>query len=347
MTHQCLVLKMDKNYVRTNNFVKFTVDLFDHTFMEDCLQATFSQVIHLLNRDIIGLKQLLKIYNFYKLKNEGMLKEFVYIGFDPIVVKLCNMNNIKIIADILEPFPEAFSANLLHRLYLNYMEKYITKNSDIVLTVTEEETENLKNKYKLDNVYTIRNFPDMGVFKKTNNKYSEFSIVYFGIFGQYRDLGPVTKAISNLQKENTDVHFHIIGHKELLSQVHCDCIYHGWLNNENAVEIISRCHVGIAPYESALHTNLTLQNKSFQYAACNVIPISTDLKPLHKYRGLIELVQNNDTYEWYKKIVKYYEMWKNENLIFNQRDILIKNNWTANAEWKKLYIILKDRLSKV
>ena len=354
MTHNCLVLNMDKEYVRTSNFVKFTADFFDHTFMEDCLQAlegekTFRhRMRYLPNKNIIG-RQILKLYDFYRLKKEDMLVEFAYIAnLDPVLVKLCNINNIKIISDIMEPFPEAYSVNRIHHLYLRNIEKYVTKNSDIVLAVTEEETENLKNRYKLDNIYTIRNFPDRDVFKPTNNKkFDEFSVVYFGIFAQSRDLGLVTKAISKLQKENYNIRFHIIGPKELLSQVHCDHIYHGWLNNETAAKIISRCHVGVAIYMNTLHGNLTLQNKSFQYAACNVIPISTELKPLYKYRDLIELVLDNDVHEWYKKIIKHYTMWKNENLVFNQREILIRNNWVAQVEWEKLRVVLCNQLTKV
>jgi len=307
---KCLIFNTEKDYVRTKNFIRFTDDIFNHKI-------------------VAGKSGILKILNVFRIRKKG----WAYIpNFDPLLIFFCRLFGVKTISDILEPFPEMSS--FYQKIFQRILERIAVKNSSLVLAVTEEETENLKRKYSANNIVTVRNFPDLDDFKPAKIKFKEFSIVYFGVCMPSRDLTNATKAIANLQKEHK-LDFHVIGNKNLLSQTFCEYKYHGWLNHEKSANIIGKCHVGIAPYENNLHCNLTLQNKSFQYAACNTLPLSTNLKPLQKYKDIIRTT-GNSIEEWQKKIEKVYYLWKKKKIKFNQRNTLIKNKWTAEDEWKNL-----------
>jgi hypothetical protein len=324
---KCLIFNTEKDYVRTKNFIKYTGGLFEHEFYETKTKIPF-------------LSQLNKFIKLSKLKKNN----WVYVpNLDPILVLMCRILNIRAISDILEPHPEMHKG--VSRAFFSILERIAVKNSAIVLAVTREETENLKNKYKTNNLLTIRNFPDIGDFKPTRTKFKDFSIVYFGVCMPSRDLTNATKAIDNLQKEHK-IKFHIIGDKKLLSQTFCKYKYHGWLDHEKSSDIIGKCYVGISPYENNGHCNLTLQNKAFQYAACNTIPLSTNLGPLQKYKEAV-LTTDNSVKGWQKEIEKLYSLWEKRKLKFNQREIILKNNWAAENEWKKLGLFLIKRECKI
>jgi len=315
---KCLIFNTEKDYVRTKNFIRFTGGIFSHKIVTD-------------------RSRILKILNIFRIRKNG----WAYItNFDPIVLLVCRLFGVKTISDILEPFPE-MSDSLFQRIFQSILERVAVKNSSLVLAVTEEEAKNLKRKYNPGNILTIRNFPDINEFKPSKSKFKNFSIVYFGVCMPSRDLTNATKAISNLQKEHK-INFNIIGDKKLASQTFCKCKYHGWLNHEKSSGIIGKSHIGIAPYENNAHCNLTLQNKAFQYAACNTIPLSTNLKPLQKYKEIIRTTENS-VKGWQKEIENLYVLWGRNKLKFNQRKILISNDWTAEDEWEKLDSFLKKR----
>ena|GEM_PF-5257939 len=314
--HKCLIFNTEKDYVRTKNFVKYTKDLFEHEFVSP------KSRLH----KILSLKRNCWAY---------------MPNFDPILLRMCNLLNVKVISDILEPHPEMHSSFILKKFY-GLLEKDSVKRSNIVLTVAEEETANLKKKYNAKNIFTIRNFPELFDFKPSKRKFRRFIIIYFGVYAPSRNLKNVTKAIAKLQKEH-EIDFLVIGDKRLLSQVHCNHRYFGWLNHNKASNLIGKSHIGICPYENSLHCNLTLQNKAFQYAACNTFPLSTSLKPLRNYKKLIGLVKDNSIENWYGEIKTVYFSWKNKKLKFNQREILIENKWVAKDEWSKLNEIIGKR----
>ena len=315
---KCLIFNTKKDYVRTKNFIRFTDSIFNHKIVTE-------------------KSRILKILEVFRIRKDG----WAYIpNFDPLLIFFCRLFGVKAIADILEPFPEMQDSSA-NRLFQNLFERIAVKNSSLVLTVTEEETDNLKQKYKTNNLLTIRNFPDINDFKPTKTKFKDFSIVYFGVCMPSRNLTNATKAIARLQ-ERYKIDFQVIGDKNLLSQVFCKYKYHGWLNHEKSSKIIGKCHIGIAPYENNIHCNLTLQNKAFQYAACNTIPLSTDLRPLHKYNLIIKTADNSIE-GWQKEIGRLYDLWEQNRLKFNQRKIILRNKWIAEDEWKKLEIFLKKR----
>jgi hypothetical protein len=318
---RCLIFNTDKDYVRTKNFIKYTDNIFNHKIMAE-------------------KSRILKILNVFRIRKRG----WVYIpNFDPILLFFCNLFGVKSISDIMEPFPEAYSG--IKGKFNGILERFAVKNSCLALTVTGEETENLMRKYKTNNLLTIRNFPDIDDFKPSKTKFKDFSIVYFGVCMPSRDLTNATKAINELQK-NYKIDFHIIGDKKLISQTFCKYNYHGWLEHDKSSKIMGKCHTGISPYEYNKHCNLTLQNKAFQYAACNVIPLSTNLKPLQKYKAAIKTTENSIE-EWEKAIEKLYYLWKKNKLKFNQRKIILKNKWIAENEWKKLGVFLEKKFCKI
>ncbi|EKQ54490.1 MAG: hypothetical protein B655_0744 [Methanobacterium sp. Maddingley MBC34] len=341
MLSHCTILNLDPDYVRTRNFINNTSSFLDHEIGEDLLYTQRKP-----NWFFVGgtfpFNQIKKAYEVHKLNQLKVLGDYVYLGFDPITLRSIKFINgkSKIISDLLEPYPEAYGTNPIYKAYFSKVERFIVKNSQIVLSVTEEETQNLEKKYGMGNIHTIRNFPDTDVFKSSPGKFENFSIVYFGISCPSRDLHPVEEAIALLQKNYTSIDYHIIGPPELDKKSGINCIYHGWLDDEEAANIIGQCHLGIAPYNQNLHTQLTLQNKSFQYAACDVLPLSTHLKPLNKYQELIKLVEANSSDYWYVELEKLYNSWQKGKLQFKQREILIKNGWTAQDEWKKLKFLL-------
>ena len=317
---KCTIFGSNPEYVRTANFLKYTKSVFKHV-----CPTPFGE-------RIFGLRQLNKIRKIRTLARKNLLGEYVYIqGLDPILLSMCRRYGIKVITDVLEPFPEA--EGYRRSFYLSMIEKYVVSNSDLVLTVCDEEKYNLVRKYGHKNIVTVKNFADIDVYKPTRSKFNDFSIVYFGSFRPSRSLEYVTLAIAQLQKE-FNIEFHVIGPEELSSQIKCSIVYHGYLDRRSAAKIIGRCQVGIAPYVNNLHCNLTLQNKSFEYAACNTLPISTKLEPLKKYSKLIDLVQNTEE-SWYRKLLDSYWSWNSEKMRFNQREVLIKNKWTAKDEWDK------------
>jgi len=307
---KCLIFNTDKDYVRTKNFIKYTKEIFEHKVINSKSRAG-------------------KIISLFK--SRGC---WAYVpNLDPILAVMSKIARVNLISDILEPYPE-MQAGILKRAFYSLLERISIKNSHLTIAVTKEEEENLGEKYNIKNIMTVRNFPDLDDFKPCKGKFSNFSIVYFGLYALSRDLTNATKAIKELQKKYA-IDFHVIGDEKLLGQTLCRYKYHGWLNHEKSSEIIGRCHLGISPYENNEHCNLTLQNKAFQYAACNVVPLSTDLKPLKKYKKIVKLADNTAE-GWKKNIEKAYFSWLRGRTRFNQREELIQRKWNAENEWQKL-----------
>jgi len=143
------------------------------------------------------------------------------------------------------------------------------------------------------NYTIICNFPNIEFFpKKTiENNFQKFSIVYVGSITESRGIVDILDALLILKNRRIEVDFYLIGKANLakdqdikglidernLSNVHVL----GYIPQPEALEIVSRCHLGLAVLHPVKNYLLSYPTKIFEYMGCNLAFLTSDF-PLYQ-----------------------------------------------------------------
>ena len=182
------------------------------------------------------------------------------------------------------------SATSIIRIKL--FELLFIKLVDVVVTVSPKISTLYCDRYKISNVFTVSNFPNLGVNHYAQNKSSlriDFSIpedaivfVYVGRLTKTRGLEEWIEAVSALDKQY-NMHLVIIGYGPLydycdrLSLLHANVHLREVMEQREMVDYIMGCDYGInTPALSSLSRTLALPNKLFEYMSAGLKTIVCD-----------------------------------------------------------------------
>jgi glycosyltransferase involved in cell wall biosynthesis len=117
---------------------------------------------------------------------------------------LKKITGISWIADLRDPIQfNIASANWkrIEKTANFFLEKLTVRNADAIITNTKSALNDLKGKYKKNNIFHIPNSFDEDDFNKPiNHKYSKFTISHIGTIYRFRNTEPLFQAISALNK---------------------------------------------------------------------------------------------------------------------------------------------------
>jgi glycosyltransferase involved in cell wall biosynthesis len=225
-----------------------------------------SNALRLRLEFIFGIKSLLKILLLPKC-------DLIIISSPPFFASLfafmaAKLKGIKILMDIRDLYPEvifktnAISESSYSAKLLLYLEKYIYKNSNYLITVTEGLLNSIVNKapYK-KKIKLIRNgYGD--IFQPYNDKYDEFTLVMHGNFGKFQNIQLLLELVNKIEKIDNDIKFLIIGDGPKVSLIkkvsYSNLTYIQSVDYSKVPAIVGKAHVGLS-----LRTNDSISTTAF------------------------------------------------------------------------------------
>jgi glycosyltransferase involved in cell wall biosynthesis len=233
--------------------------------------------------------------------------------------KIARKNNIPVIADMHENFPEGIavwkrsriSRKLWFYTLLSYplpvwmfkrFEKSALQKVDRIITVVDEAKDHYIKDCKIppDKVKVVMNTEDLDKFDKLKInedlvlKYeSDFIITYIGGFGPHRGIETAIRSMSELIKKIPRSKLLLVGegldeYLRLLKQLCKDLkiennvIFTGWVDFNDIPSYIELSDICMVPHFASGHTNTTIPHKLFQYMAKKKPVIVTDCRPLKR-----------------------------------------------------------------
>lgn len=192
-------------------------------------------------------------------------------------------NNVKIIVDVIDMWPESLPTNINKKIIPFRMWKNIRNNNidcaDLLITECDLYRDILEKEYT-GKIKTIRWSKDKTIYKNSNRlSNNKLSLAYIGSINNIISSKLIEQVIDSI---DIPVELHIIGEGEnrysFINSLrkHCEVIYHGSTRDEKTISsIFSKCHAGINIYRENLYIGLTV--KCLDYFA-NGLPIINNIK---------------------------------------------------------------------
>ncbi len=266
------------------------------------------------------------------------------------VTKYAKKNNIKLIIDIQDLWPEAFKmvfnipiiSNIIF-YPMNRKANFVYKNADKIIGVSETYVNRaLSVNRKVKKGLSVFLGTDLNYFDsliKSDEKYNDFTIVYVGTLGHSYNIKLIIDALEQVRlKYNKNINFLIMGDGPLKNEFqsysknkNLQIEFTGRLKYEDMVSRLKKCHLAVNPIIDGSAGSII--NKVGDYAAAGLPVINT--QDCKEYKMLIEKYNigfsflNNDIAGISDKI---FELYNDYNLIEKLGD----NN-------RKLAIDLFDR----
>lgn len=324
----------------------------------------------------ISLERILNhkvIANKFRKKAKNLKKpDLIYVAY-PIIeyaeeaVKYGKKNNIPVIVDIRDLWPDIFNHNLpkwmrlLASPYIKLMAhkaKKIMKNayainsiSDAMLNWGLEKGNRTKN--KMDRYFYIgynkpTNIDVLEEYKEIDK--SKFNISFLATINNQFDYEKIAQLARNLEEKDKNIIINICGDgpqmNELKEQIKGlnNIKLHGWLGKDELSYILKNSQIGLAPYKNTFDFQMSVSNKFAEYIAYN-LPIA--LTSGGYMKSLLEEyncgISTPDMDRMCDYIVELKNDRKKYDLISNNAKKLYEENFQA----KKIYKDLVDYLEEI
>ena len=263
----------------------------------------------------IDLKRIISHYHFSKnvlkyLENRKK-PDVIYLFVPPLglaenIVEYANKNDIKVIIDVLDLWPEAFNMvlplpKILSKLLfpLKCKANKVYANADGVVAVSDTYLQKVLNKSKKCNeglsIYIgaegeiFDEFAKKQIYEKPDD---EIWIAYIGMLGTSYDLCCIMDAISLLEDDIKEkVVFQIMGDgpqrkdfEKYASEKGIKCIFSGKMPYDKMVKKLCLCNIAVNPIKSSSASSII--NKVADYAAAG-LPVINTQKSI-EYRRLVD-----------------------------------------------------------
>lgn len=261
------------------------------------------------------------------------------IAVAKVISKYCKLNNVKLILDIQDLWPEAFKMvvknNFIYSLLskpLKLTNKKIYKSAHHIFTVSETyKTEIEKygvNKNDITVIYlgtNLKKVDEIDPLALSQDK-RKINLVYCGTLGHSYDLISIFQAIAELNEvNNKKLFFHIIGDGPLLNdfmkiakKLKIPVKFYGRIEYDKMIKIMKSCDLAINPIKKGSAGSII--NKVCDYAACKLPVLNTQESV--EYRNLVETYNfgvnaNCEDIESIKEALK---------LLLSQKDLVYLGN---------------------
>lgn len=283
-----------------------------------------------------------------------------------VVSEFADKNNIKLIVDVQDLWPEAFKMVLnipiISNMLFAPMEKTANKiysRADEIVAVSDEYANrvakvNKKFKHKLS-VYLgtdLEFFDNCKEKSRISKNKNIFEIAYTGTLGSSYDIKNVINAIKILQdKEINNLKFSLFGNgplkeefEQYAKEKNINYEFTGRLDYEKMVERLANADIAVNPIKKC--SGASIINKVGDYAAAGLPVINT--QECEEYKKLVDdynigfNIENNNPELMAEKIL---ELYNNKTL----REEMGKNNRRLAEEKfdrKKTYLQIKELIEK-
>lgn len=299
------IITSDFSHTRKTNFNK--IDKIDGIKFTVCHETGYERNVSL--KRFISHKEL--AINIKKYLKERKKPDLIYLAVPSLSVgkictKFCDKNDIKLIIDIQDLWPEAFkmvfNIPIISNLIFFPMKKqadYIYSRADEIVAVSETYCNRaLKVNKKTKKGLSVFLGTDLKYFDecKKNNKI-EFDddvirIAYIGTLGHSYNIKFVIDAISILNKKGiNNIKFIVMGDgplkkefEEYAKERNINCEFTGKLKYENMIGLLCSCDIAVNPIKAKSAGSII--NKVGDYAAAGLPVINS--QESKEYRYLID-----------------------------------------------------------
>lgn len=239
---------------------------------------------------------------FKKISRSMEKPDLIYASFPTIdyayeAVKYGQKNNVPVIIDIRDLWPDIFNHNLpkilaiLASPYIKYMDiktKYIMRNcfainatADAMLDWGLKKANRSKQKY--DRYFYIGYDKDLinDVDRKSLINRKKFNISFFATINNQFNYNLIYELAIAMNKKDKDVIFNICGDgpqftllKEKLKNLNNVKLF-GWTKKQDLQNILLNSDVGLAPYKDTFDFRMSVSNKFTEYLAYGLPVIIT------------------------------------------------------------------------
>ena len=274
------VIDIDSNYKVSNKF--------EITFLKTMPYKKNISLERFISHYLISKEFVKKIDNF---KNNP---DIIYVSFPTIelsyqAVKFGNKNNIPVIVDIRDLWPDIFLSavpSFLHpfaKIFLfpwYYQKKYTFKNASSIIAISNYflnfGTKYLSTNNDLNKVF-LKSFKPNNIVKKTKN--NKLKVIYLGAISKNKLNFDIV--IDAFNKIGNNFELIVCGDGDDLaffkSKSSKNIIYKGFVNKEEFTNYVAEADIGIVPLNNRFDFTTQLVNKSIEYLSYG-IPILSSLK---------------------------------------------------------------------
>jgi len=174
------------------------------------------------------------------------------------------------------------------------IERYCLPRASRIITVVEEARDYvLAQGIPPERVALVSNTPVLGPrpAAPAGGEDGPLTAVYMGIMEVARGIGVLLDAVALMRQGGTPVRLHLIGGgRDLpLFQQRASALglgadsvtFHGFIpSHADALKIVARCGVGVAPHFANAWADTTIPNKIFDYMAAGLPVVVSDARPL-------------------------------------------------------------------
>lgn len=322
----------------------------------------YSQLWYIIEYSLFFLFSILKLTRNYFSKKYTLIHIHNMPDFLVFTCIIPKLFGAKIILDIHDPMPEVYKSKyqssksgifintiiFIERLSLNFSDYIITANAYFKKILVN------RNKYLLNKIQIIQNFPDAKIFKiKKKNNSQKFILMYMGTIADRYMLSSAITAVSILKTKISNFEFKIfpklrkegkyLEHlRELISEYN--------LNNnvsiknpipvEKISQEINKSDLGILLLKKDFFTESIIPVKLLEFIQMEKPVVATKTKALSSFfpKNLIYFLKSNTPQEIAKTIIKIY---KNRShtakKVYAQKKFNQVNNWlNESLKYKKL-----------
>ena len=211
--------------------------------------------------------------------------------------------NFKLVYDAHELYPEQFN-DLTRRTWWNFVEKRILRCADEIILPEKNRAIYFKNKYGINNIHLVENFPVQRPVSSTNfleevtpAAKGKIKLLYIGAVSENRGIIEMINAMPLLSENYCLL---LVGQlsgkmamtlKELvvLNNLTDRVFILQPVENKNVINVINSADIGLVFYNDAtLNDYYCASNKLFEFIVCSKYVVTND------YPGLKETVEAND-----------------------------------------------------
>ncbi len=319
-------------------------------------------ISRILNHKIIAEK--------FKNKSKTMEKpDIIYVAFPTIdyaekAVKYGKKNNVPVIVDIRDLWPDTFYHNLPKYLsilatpyirWMNHKTIKIMKNafaingiSDSIVDWGLKKGNRTKSKYDkcfyigYDNQNSIELNEVSNSVKEKLNK-NKFNISFFGTINNQFDYKKIVELAKNLESSDKDIVINICGTGPQIDKLKAlvkgisNIQLLGWLNKNELRFVLKNSKIGLAPYKNTFDFQMGVSNKFAEYISFG-LPIALTSEGYMK-----KLLEENecgystqDMQKMYEFIIKLKNGTEEYEKMSNNAIKLYEKSFTANKIYKDL-----------
>lgn len=318
----------------------------------------------IINHKVIALK-------FRKTSKKLEKPDLIYASFPTIdyaeeAVKYGKKNNIPVIVDIRDLWPDIFNHNLPKALrivalpyikLMNFKTKKLLKNAfainancENVLKWALEKGNRKKDKYDRYFYIGYDKQDDIKIEKDEKMDLNKFNISFFATINNQFDYDKIIDFANKLNKKTSNIVINICGDgpqfyvlKKKIKDIHNIRLL-GWTEKAKLTYILKNSKLGLAPYKNTFDFQLGVSNKFAEYISYGLPVIMTSEGYM---KSLLEKNKCGIATQDVDKLVDFVVKLKDNKDIYNEMSKNAINLYNQNFVAKDIYEKLVDYLEEV